>query len=187
MHTTPVSLLQRLRAPSTTAWPEFVALYTPLLYSWARRLGLKADTAADLLQDVFVVLVEKLPLFEYDPNLRFRGWLWIVCKNKWLAHKRRVRLVEQPLGLEHLDDMDTDNNVQEWQEEEYREQITASALRILRSEFHTTTWQAFWAVVVEGQGAAEVAADLGLTVNAVHVAKSRVLKRLREKLEGMLD
>src|SRR5579884_2791736 len=76
MNTTPVSLLVRLRAPGAPAWQEFVALYTPLLYTWARRkLGLGSEDAADLLQDVFVLLVRALPTFEYDATKGFRRWL----------------------------------------------------------------------------------------------------------------
>ena len=46
---TPASLLERLRRPADPeAWARFVALYTPLLYRWARRAGLQeADAAFD--------------------------------------------------------------------------------------------------------------------------------------------
>src|SRR5947209_16257345 len=76
MHTTPVSLLQRLRKPGEEqAWQRFTELYTPLLYYWTRHLGLQAQDAADLVQEVFTVLVEKLPEFAYDRNKSFRNWL----------------------------------------------------------------------------------------------------------------
>src|SRR5947209_13312864 len=76
MHTTSASLLHRLRQPSDKeSWPRFVKLYTPLLFYWARRLGLQEPDAADLVQDVFTALVQKLPQFEYDPDRGFRSWL----------------------------------------------------------------------------------------------------------------
>jgi RNA polymerase sigma-70 factor (ECF subfamily) len=187
MTTTPASLLERLRSPTSAAWPEFVALYTPLLYHWTRRLGLPRSDAADLLQDVFVLLVRELPGFQYDSTRRFRAWLWTVFKNLWLARKRQAVRPEQPLGPGSLAELESENNVQEWQEEEYREHLVACALRVMRSEFHDTTWQACWAVVVEERSVAEVAAELNLTPNAVCVAKSRVLRRLRERLQGLLD
>jgi len=67
MDTTSSSLLERLRQPGASeAWQRFVHLYTPLLYYWARGAGLPAHDAADLVQDVLVVLVQKLPEFQYD-------------------------------------------------------------------------------------------------------------------------
>jgi RNA polymerase sigma-70 factor (ECF subfamily) len=72
MHTTPVSLLQRLRQSSAqTAWSRFVELYTPLLFSWARRCGLNDTDAADLVQDVFTHLIARLPEFQYDRHAAF--------------------------------------------------------------------------------------------------------------------
>jgi RNA polymerase sigma-70 factor (ECF subfamily) len=70
------SLLNRVRQPEDRqAWDRFVALYTPLLYSWTFRVWLSEADAADLVQDVFVILLKKLPEFEYDPNQSFRAWL----------------------------------------------------------------------------------------------------------------
>src|SRR5205823_5013820 len=84
MHTTPASLLERLqRADEQTAWVRFVELYTPVLFAWARRLGLQAQDAADLVQEVFTVLVRKLPEFRYDRQKSFRGWLRTITLNKW--------------------------------------------------------------------------------------------------------
>ena len=86
MHTTPGSLLEQLRRPGEqAAWERFVQLYTPLLCHWARRFGLQGSDAADLVQDVFAVLVEKIPEFQYDPAQRFRGWLWTIAANKCRA------------------------------------------------------------------------------------------------------
>ena len=84
MHTTPITLLQRLgRSPSAETWERFVRLYTPLLFYWARRVGLQEHDAADLVQDVLVVLIQKLPEFQYQPGKSFRGWLRTVLQNKW--------------------------------------------------------------------------------------------------------
>jgi RNA polymerase sigma-70 factor (ECF subfamily) len=188
MHTTPASLLERLRSPSSGAWTEFVALYTPLLYHWAGRLGFKGEDAKDLLQEVFLLLVRDLPGFRYDPTKgRFRAWLSRVFRNQALSRKRRPALAGHALSQESLDDLCADDNVSAWQEEEYCEYVVASALREMRCAFHDTTWQACWAVVVEGRPAAEVAAELDMSVNAVYVARSRVLRHLRERLAGLLD
>src|SRR5688572_29289901 len=90
MNTTPVSLLERLRQPSTEeAWCRFVDLYTPLIYYWARKVGAQPQDAADLVQDVFTLLVRKMPGFTYDEHRSFRGWLRVVTLNKWRESRRR--------------------------------------------------------------------------------------------------
>src|SRR5262249_53365460 len=90
MERTPVSLLVRLRQPSDAeAWRHFVDLYTPLLYCWARRLGMQVADAGDLVQEVLIVLVQKLPEFSYDRHKRFRGWLWTITRNKWRDSRRK--------------------------------------------------------------------------------------------------
>jgi RNA polymerase sigma-70 factor (ECF subfamily) len=90
MTQTPASLLERLREPNAAeAWERLVRLYTPLLYSWARQVGLQEPDAADLVQDVFVTLFETLPTFVYDRRRSFRGWLHTLTLNKWRDRRRR--------------------------------------------------------------------------------------------------
>jgi RNA polymerase sigma-70 factor (ECF subfamily) len=164
-----------------------VDLYTPLLYHWARQLGLQQSDAADLVQEVFVVLVQKLPDFRYQANQRFRGWLWTVTVNKHRERQRRRAGKLQgagDVGLEDLADPRIDEAVAE---AEYRTYLARRALELMQTDFQLTTWKACWECIVEGRPPAEVAAELGLTVNAVHLAKSRVLRHLRAELAGFLD
>ena len=72
-------------------------------------------------------------------------------------------------------------------EVEYQQYVTRRALELMQSEFQPTTWKAFWENVVNERPAADVAAELGLTENAVYLAKGRVLRRLRQELAGLLD
>ncbi len=58
---------------------------------------------------------------------------------------------------------------------------------MIRGEFEERTWQAFYRVTVEGQAAKHVAENLGVTPSAVRLAKSRVLRRLREEMAGLED
>jgi RNA polymerase sigma-70 factor (ECF subfamily) len=186
MNTTPVSLLERLRhRHEPAAWERFVKLYTPLLCQWARRLGLHGPDAADLVQDVFAVLVEKLPEFRYDPRQRFRGWLWTITANKCRARRRRPAALPQAEdhALAELPAPDEDPPG----EAEYRQEVMRRALQLMQTDFQPTTWRSFWACVVEDRPAGEVAAELGLTPEAVYAAKARVLRRLREQLDGLLD
>lgn len=187
MHTTPVSLLERLRLPGeAAAWDRFVSLYTPLLFHWARRFGLNEPDAADFVQDLFTILVREMPRFHYDPARRFRGWLWTVAVNKWRERQRRPAAV-LAVDAATLNVASPEDAVGDFDESEYRRYLVDRALQLMQAEFQPATWKACWEYVVGGRPAAEVAAELGMTVNAVHLAKSRVVRRLREELEGLLD
>jgi RNA polymerase sigma-70 factor, ECF subfamily len=187
MHTTPISLLERLRQPGADdAWARFVRLYTPLLMHWARRAGLRDAEAADLVQDVFTLLVGKLPQFRYDETGSFRGWLRTVTLNKWRQNARRASL---PLENHSngLDGAACPDPLEAYWDGEYRQQLVGQALRLMQAEFQPATWKACWEHVVSGKSAAEVAAELNLTPGAVRAAKYRVLNRLRQELSGLLD
>jgi RNA polymerase sigma-70 factor (ECF subfamily) len=186
MTTTSASLLERLRRPAERdAWDRFVDLYTPLLYYWARRLGLGEPDAADLVQDVFTLLLRKLPEFDYDREKSFRSWLRVVTINKWREHQRQAR--QRPGAQGSLSDVVGPGPSEEVWESEYRHYLAGRALRLMQREFEPSTWKACWEVTVNGRPTAEVAAELGLSVGAVRVAKFRVLARLRQELEGLLD
>jgi RNA polymerase sigma-70 factor, ECF subfamily len=188
MDTTNVSLLERLKLPmDQQSWSRFVDLYTPMIYSWARQVGLQASDAADLVQEVFALLVQKMPEFTYDRHKSFRAWLRTVTLNKWRDHQRRLAARPHQLtgtGLVDVADSDAEGS---FSEAEYRQQLVARALELMQDEFKPTTWKACWEFVVAGRPAAEVARALGISENAVHLAKGRVLRRLRKELAGLLD
>jgi RNA polymerase sigma-70 factor (ECF subfamily) len=186
MVTTPVSLLERLKSGGgTQAWNRFVQLYTPLIYGWARGRGIAREDATDIVQDVFAILVRKLPTFEYDAAGGFGRWLRTITVNKCRDHFRRraSRPVQTNVDPAPLDV----DGVAEFTEEEYRRRLARLALAIMRDEFEPKTWQACWEHVVSGRPAAEIADQLGMSPGAVYVAKSRVLRRLREELEGLWE
>lgn len=187
MHTTPASLLERLRRPDEhDAWLRFVQLYTPLLCFWARRVHVPAAEIPDLVQEVFVVLVRKFPDFNYDPDKSFRAWLQTLTVNKWRELQRRQRPTVSINGALHADvAASADGNSVD--DAEYRSVLAARALQLMRTDFEPTTWQACWKHTVEGTPAKEVATQLGISPAAVYVAKARVLSRLRQELKGLID
>lgn len=188
MNSTSISLLERLRERhEEDAWERFVQLYTPLLCHWVRRLGLEGQDAADLVQDIFTVLVQKLPTFRYNPSKRFRAWLWTVTLNCRRERLRRQQIPVQSGDPRILSQATTPNVADEVAEEEYRQYLTRRAMELMQADFQPATWKAFWEYVVNQRPAAEVAGELGLTENAVYLAKGRVLHRLREELKGLLD
>jgi RNA polymerase sigma-70 factor (ECF subfamily) len=188
VESTSLSLLQRLRQPGQAdAWQRFARLYTPLLVAWSRRprYGLQPADADDLVQDVLTDLVRKLPRFQYDPQRGFRAWLRVVFHHKWVDHCRRVGRL--PPGIdEGLSEVSSPAAIDPAEVEE-QQLLLRRALELMQEEFEATTWQACWQRVAEDRPAAEVAAALGITENAVHVARSRVLRRLRQEMAGLID
>src|SRR5205823_5550541 len=149
--------------------------------------GLQPQDASDLVQEVFTVLVQKLPEFRYEPGKRFRGWLWTVTLNKFREHRRRKALPITSASDVDLPDPAALDPAIELGEADYRRHLVQRAQQLMQAEFPPDTWKAYWDHVVSGKPAREVAAELGTTVNAVYIAKCRVLRRLREELAGLLD
>jgi RNA polymerase sigma-70 factor (ECF subfamily) len=174
-------------APDEAAWDRFVDLYTPLLFLWARRCGENDHDAADLVQEVFVTLVQTLPTFRYDPAAgKFRGWLRTLMLNKLRDRKRRESRLEKALanrspGPEMADP------AEEFGEAEYRRQLARRALQLMQADFEPATWKACWETIVQERPTDEVARELGVSENAVYLARCRVLRRLRRELNGLLE
>jgi RNA polymerase sigma-70 factor (ECF subfamily) len=176
-----------LRQPhNEQAWGRLVELYTPFLFSWARRCGQTDHDAADLVQEVFVVLLQTLPTFQLDQHGRFRNWLRTLLVNKLRDRKRREALMHKVSLADCPEPALAADNVELW-EREYHRQVTQRALELMRADFSPSTWKACWQFVAEGKPALDVAKSLGISENAVYLARCRVLRRLREELGGLVD
>ncbi len=191
---TSCSLLERARDPADAlTWRRLHQIYAPLLRRWVSSYVARPDEVDDLVQDVFAVLARELPHFERAGHIgSFRGWLRSITVNRvrayWHARAHRPVAIggEDFWGkLEQLEAPDS-TLARSWDEEHDRH-VLATLMDTVRMEFHSSTWWAFEGTVVQGRPNAEVAAELGLSLNAVLVAKSRVLKRLRQKAEGLVD
>jgi RNA polymerase sigma-70 factor (ECF subfamily) len=194
MTETSASLLEILRDhPDEEHWRRLVNLYSPLINQWLRRYTAPVDAADDLVQKVLMVVVQKLPQFERGPRVgAFRCWLRQITVNCLRDFWRQERLRPKATGhsdfqhvLEQLQDPHTDLSRQ-WDEEHDRV-ITRRILESLRPCFQETTWQAFQGVALDERSPDEVAQQLGISVNAVFIAKSRVLNRLRQEAKDLLD
>ena len=188
MLSTSMTLLKRLQQPEdAAAWEQFVSLYSPLLFRWAQQGKLVDHDAADFVQDLFVFLLNELPCFQYDPARgRFRNWLKTVLARRIRDRRKRWSPSIAFQGdLQFLEGEDG-ASTQFW-ETEYNHLLIRRALELMQTEFEQTTWKACWEHTVSGRTAAEVGRELGMSEAAVYVAKSRVLRRLREELQGLLD
>lgn len=189
---TRVSLLARLKGGRDDgAWGEFVQLYAPVIYGFARKRGLQDSDAADLMQEVLRSVARNAEKMEYDPKRgTFRGWLYTVTRNKIYnflnGQRNRPRAVGDSAAQERLDSV-PDPNAEpdgDW-ELEYRRRLSARAMEAVKDEFQPNTWKAFWGTAVEGRSAQEVGEELRMTPGAIYVAKSRVLARLREEVQRL--
>lgn len=188
MYTTSGTLLERLRSPADhAAWERFVQLYTPFLYHCGRKFGLKEQNAADVVQDVFSLLLVKLQRFEYEESGSFRGWLKKVMLNKCREHYRGQR----ELGIGGSDngirEVADDQHYESLWEAEYRQHLVLHALKVMQTEFESKTWRACWMHVVEARPVAEVASELEISTGSVYTYSSRVLRRLRSELQSLIE
>jgi RNA polymerase sigma-70 factor (ECF subfamily) len=182
-------LLARARDRDTEAWRRLVQLYSPLVFFWARRAGLGDADAADVVQDVWLAVAAALERFRRDSSGTFRGWLWTITRNKLHDHFRNRQAQPTAAG-----GTDAQHFLQTLSEQEpadetgvHEHALLHRALELIRPEFEERTWRAFWRMTVDGRPAAEVGPELGMTTNAVHQAKFRVLHRLREEMAGLLE
>jgi RNA polymerase sigma-70 factor (ECF subfamily) len=194
MPETSISLLERLRLrPDAGSWQRLIDLYTPLIRDWLRRYALQPSDADDVVQEVLGVLVRELPQFRHDLRTgAFRRWLRTILLNRLRIFWRSRKAQPLAIGTSDFEAVveqlaDPDSQLSRLWDLEHDRHITRRLLELLEPEFEPTTWQAFRNLVLEGKPTAEVAAELGVTPNAVRIAKSRVLRRFRQEAEGLLD
>ncbi len=183
------SLLLRLRdAQDEQAWGQFVDLYAPLVYDYGRRHGLQDADAADLMQIVLRVVVTAIQRLDYDPRRgSFRSWLFTIVRSQLCNLRRRKYQFAQGTGNSSVqrrleEEPAPDHQTAAW-EAEYQQRLFAWAVEQVRPQVRPATWQAFWQTAVEGQPIREVATALSLSVASVHLARSRVMARLKAILE----
>jgi RNA polymerase sigma-70 factor (ECF subfamily) len=142
-----------------------------------------------VVQEVLAQLVRELPGWAHNGRIgAFRVWLRGITVNRLRVHWRnRVPACGGDV-LERLGELeDPASGLSRSWDAEHDRHVADTILESLRLEFHPATWRAFEATVRDGRNTGEVGAELGLTPNAVLIAKSRVLKRLRQKAEGLID
>jgi RNA polymerase sigma factor (sigma-70 family) len=191
MNSTPetrASLLIRVRDPADqAAWSEFVEIYRPIILRLARQKGMQEADADDVAQQVLVAVAKAVQQREHDPRrAKFRTWLGRVAHNAILNALTRGKpdrgsgdsaLLALLSGHESHTGPDSD-----LLRLEYRREVFRWAARQVRKEFHQATWDAFWLTAVEGRAVEVVAEELAKNRGAVYAARSRVIRRIQEKV-----
>lgn len=183
------SLLVRLRNQSDhEAWYEFTEIYRPVVWRLACRRGLQPADAEDLAQQVLAAVARTIDRWEIDPRrARFRTWLTRVAGNAILNALTRG-VPDRGSGDTGMHDLlaqqpAADAEASQLLRIEQRREVFRWAARQIRPEFQPVTWDAFWFTAVEGSDVAETAKRLHLTPGSIYAARSRVMRRLREKVK----
>ena len=148
------------------------------------------------MQNVLSVVVRRIPEFERERVGSFRAWVRSICANCLLEHYRKKGRKEatgdrgtgeskMARVLQELADPVSD--LSRYWDEEHDAYLLARLLTKVENEFRPNTFNAFRRLAIENESVDEVAADLGMSVNAAFVSRSKVLKRLRQIAAGMID
>ncbi|MCA9038256.1 MAG: sigma-70 family RNA polymerase sigma factor [Planctomycetaceae bacterium] len=190
---TSVSLLERIRRSSGDSdWGQLVGLYDPLIRLWIRRYSSAKHEVDDVVQEILTVVVRKLPDFERARLGSFRSWLRTITVNCLRDSWRSKRFRPLASGgsdfhavLDQLADPCSELS-QVWNDE-YDQHVLQSLLEQVRHDFSEPIWQSFWRVAVSGESVERVSSDLGVSVNSVYIARSRVMSRLRQLGQGLIE
>jgi RNA polymerase sigma-70 factor (ECF subfamily) len=193
MYETRHSLLLRAQGGQADAWNDLTDLYRPLVIAWLKRRGVPGVDVEDLSQDILPSAVTHLPTFEHSGYRgAFRSWLRTIVCSRTTDYWRTTRASTQKGGgsdaaaaLEQIADPNSDLNRQ-W-DEEHDHYVLRCLLAAVEEEFKPATLSAFRRLALDGAGGALVAEERGMSLAAVYRAKSRVLERIRQDAEGLVD
>jgi RNA polymerase sigma factor (sigma-70 family) len=182
------SLLIRIRDPRDgDAWETFVDTYLPMIYHYARRMGLQDADAADVSQEVLVEVARCIRAFEYQPGRgRFRNWLGVLVRRRVYRFLKKKDQGAAELDEEGPHGPESNASDVEWTDE-FNTRILDMAMARARPHFEPATWRAFEAVWLENRRASDVAAELNEPIEVIYTSKSRVLKRLEEEVRILAE
>lgn len=193
MNETSLSLLNRLRSPDSDDWNQLVQIYTPLLRLWLRKYDVQCSDADDLLQEVLLAVSNDVSKFQHggQPGA-FRGWMRAILVNRlrkfWRTrdHRPGARAdSDLDARLAQLDDPASEMS-RIW-DRDHDQYVLRQLLTLAEPHFESATWLAFCRVALDGAKPEVVAEELGISRNAVVIAKCRVLNRLRQESDGLIE
>ncbi len=185
---TRASLIRRVKdTHDELSWRDFVTIYDPLLYRYARLRGLKGEAAREVVQECFAMLAQKMPKFDYAPSKgSFKGWLRRVANNKINDMFRRQRPIS---GLTDSFDqrVGSEPSAHDSWEDQWRRKHQRYCLKKVLEEASTVTRRAFELYVVSEWPVERVCESLEISADQVYAAKSRIRKRLRQRYHDLFN
>lgn len=186
------SLIARLQDPADEeAWQVFVEIYRPVILRLAQSKGIQAADAEDLAQKVLLSIANAIGRWEPDGPAKFRTWLRRITDNAIINALTRPK-PDRGIGSSEIMELlhaqaDRTSSTAQQLETEYQRETFQWAARNVSTEFSDESWQAFWLTAVEGKSADEVAKALGKNRGSIYTARSRVMKRLIEKVNEITE
>jgi RNA polymerase sigma-70 factor (ECF subfamily) len=189
-YTTHTTLLARLsEGVDPAAWKEFHDRYADLIRGFALRYGLQPADCDDIAQEVLLTLSRSMNGFQYDPSKgKFRSYL------KTLALRTIFRNWRQKRAHPSLETIEKEKagapanpELEAMWEDEWRRHHIRRAMRRLEPEFSDENRLAFSQYAVRGLPAEDTAKVLGISVDQVYQAKSRILRRLIEMIGEQVE
>ena len=187
MHSTQSYFVRSLNEGDESAWREMNQVYRPMIVRWLRRYRLQIGDAEDIAQEVMMNVASLAGDFRHNGRVgAFRNWLRAITVNT--AHNYWKRYRRQPVAsggsvfremLGQLQDPNSETTRRF--NAHYDHTVLLEMVNTIESQFHSQTIKAFRMHVMEGVAASETAMRLGVPVHVVYLAKSRVLRRLREE------
>jgi RNA polymerase sigma-70 factor (ECF subfamily) len=184
--TSPTLLGRLRRAPADqSAWAEFVDRYGRKIYGWCRQWGLQDSDSQDVTQMVLARLADKMRAFTYDRTRSFRGWLRTLANHAWsdfINDRRRGGLGSGDTDvLDRLHSVEARDDLARQLDEECERDLLEEAMMRVRLRVEPRTWDAFRLLALDGRSGAEAAAQLGMKVATVFVARSKVQRMIQEE------
>lgn len=193
MNETRQSLLVRAQTGDTNAWADLMDLYRPLILGWLSHQGVQPCDVEDLCQEVLLTVVKRLPQFQHSGQRgAFRSWLRTIVCTRTADYWRAMDAGSKGTGgsgavaaLHEIADPESELNRQ-W-DEEHDHYVIRCLVELAAQYFEPLTLRAFQRMAIDEARPAEVAQELGISVAAVYMAKSRVLQRIRQEADGLID
>ena len=176
------SLLARLHgSDSDVAWVEFMKLYEPAIYRFARRQGLQDADAHEVVQEVLLSVRALASNPSHARREKFRAWLSTVTRNRIIDLVRKVARKEKATA-QLIDRAANDEDSLQF---EVRHQMFVIASKVVQQKVSSAQWQAFWKSTIESIPPTKVAEQLGVSVGSVYVSRCRVMEKLRIEIDRM--
>ncbi len=185
---TSMSLLARIGDGDPASWRWVFDVYGPLMRAWLQPRRVQPADIDDLTQNALMVACRRLPEFRHNGRVvAFRTWLRAVVANVLREHDRASR--RRPAGDDRLvaDLEDSESELTRWWNAEHDRHVLRGLMQVVRTEFTESSWEAFQQTALDARPVAEVASELGMSVNAIHIARCRILARLREVASGFVN
>lgn len=191
---TSLTLLERLRDDGETeSWQELQDLYQPLLRKWLAKYSIQDSDAEDLIQEVMLAVSKEIAAFEHNGRTgAFRAWMRTILSNRllmfWRSQKKTAKVLQESNFVRHIEQLqDPASALSRVWDRDHDQMVAYQLLQRSQKHFTEQTWECFRRFALEGEPAKRVASELGVSINTVFIAKSRVLSRLREEAKGIVD